>query len=189
MDKKSKRIYIASPIRPVSEAGTKEYDEELKENIDNVKEYCKMVTAAGNTPLSSILLCKEFLNEDDPEDRDKGMQIGLDLVSVSDEVWVFSNRITEGMAAEIRLATELGIPVRIIKIIDEHDIDVFFSLLDEFENAEKDKETDEIEADTDPVSDEDDEDDDDDSEFDFAEKLLKALFNEGSDHGTKNGGK
>ena len=48
MDKKSKRIYIASPIRPVSEAGTKEYDEELKENIDNVKEYCKMVTAAGN---------------------------------------------------------------------------------------------------------------------------------------------
>lgn len=43
------------------------------------------------------------------------MAAGLSLLWFCDEVWVFSDQPTDGMRAEIKLARNLNIKVRIIK--------------------------------------------------------------------------
>jgi hypothetical protein len=40
------------------------------------------------------------------------MTIGLELLKICDELWAFGDRVSEGMAGEIEIADELGIPVR-----------------------------------------------------------------------------
>jgi hypothetical protein len=50
------------------------------------------------------LLFPQFLNDDDPEERRLGLFFGNAIMSKCSEVWVFGNRISSGMAAEIRRA-------------------------------------------------------------------------------------
>lgn len=45
-------------------------------------------------------------------ERDTGMKLGLRWLEEADEVWVFGNKISEGMAIEIKKANELNKPVR-----------------------------------------------------------------------------
>ena len=74
------------------------------------------------------LFFPEFLSEDKQEEREAGIQFGLEWLSGCDELWVIGNRITEGMKREIAVAEELGIPVK-------HHIPVLVlegELLDEF---------------------------------------------------------
>ena len=72
--------------------------------------------AAGGIPLCSPLYCIYGLNldEQNPDDRALGLEIGMDMLRNADEVNVFSEHISEGMAAEIQLASQLGIPVRML---------------------------------------------------------------------------
>ena len=50
------------------------------------------------------ILCPQFLNDDDPEERRLGLFFGNAIMSKCSEVWVFGDRISSGMAAEIRRA-------------------------------------------------------------------------------------
>ena len=43
----------------------------------------------------------QFLEEDDPEERQLGIDMGLVLLSKCHELWVFGNRISSGMSVEI----------------------------------------------------------------------------------------
>lgn len=38
----------------------------------------------------------QYLDDNKPEERKKGMQMGLDLLDHCDELWVFGNNISEG---------------------------------------------------------------------------------------------
>ncbi len=40
------------------------------------------------------------------------MEMGRELLTICDELWVFGDRISEGMAAEIELAEGLSLRVR-----------------------------------------------------------------------------
>jgi hypothetical protein len=42
------------------------------------------------------------------------MDMGLQLLELCDELWVFGPRISEGMKAEIELARKLGKPTKYI---------------------------------------------------------------------------
>lgn len=53
-----------------------------------------------------------------------GMAAGLSLLWFCDEVWVFGDQTTDGMRAEIRLAHNLNIKVKIIK---PHEIEKILS--------------------------------------------------------------
>ena len=109
------RIYVCCPVRPKAkdpEAAVRE----LKENLNRAERACRLIIEAGGIPLCSPLYCIYGLNLDEqkPEDRRLGLEIGLDMLRASDEVAVFSEHISEGMAEEIKLASKIGIPVRMV---------------------------------------------------------------------------
>ena len=61
-----------------------------------------------------------MLDDSDPEQRAIGLKLGHRLLSVCQEVWVCGGRISSGMAGEIALAENLGIPVRYVGALAEY---------------------------------------------------------------------
>ena len=66
----------------------------------------------GVVPLAPHTIFTQFLDEKIPEERSKGLQMGLEIMKQCGEVYVFGARITEGMATEIEAAVRLGIPIQ-----------------------------------------------------------------------------
>lgn len=113
---KSKQfIYVCSPLRAKS-SDPVEVRKEVEDNLDRAKEACRMVSVLGAVPVAPHLYCTQFLDDSVPDEREAGMDIGLEFMrsGLIDECWVFSEHISEGMLAEITLASDLDIPVRMI---------------------------------------------------------------------------
>ena len=90
-----KYCYVCSPYRG-----------NLFKRIRN-KRYAKMLTKKainmGYTPITPHLYITQVLNDKIPEEREKGLEIGLDLLDIC-EVILLGTRygISEGMAGELR---------------------------------------------------------------------------------------
>ena len=95
-----KKIYIYSPLR-----------DNYALNITRAKWYCREVAKRGHIPIAPHVYCTQFLEDTDPEEREMGMEIGLNLLDICDEVWVFGYQLSTGMKAEIERAANKGIPV------------------------------------------------------------------------------
>ena len=113
--KRKPKIYVCCPVRPKAN-DPDEAVGELKRNLDRAERACRLIIEAGGIPLCSPLYCIYGLSLDEqkPDDRALGLEIGMDMLRSADEVIVFSEHISEGMAAEINLASQLGIPVRML---------------------------------------------------------------------------
>lgn len=96
-----KKVFICSP-----------YKDNPEENYKKALEHCKFVAKQGFLPIAPHVYFTRFLNEED--EREIGIEMGLQLLSECDELWVFGSRITEGMQKEIQFAKERGIPVKFI---------------------------------------------------------------------------
>jgi len=83
----------------------------LQENYEKAVEYCKWVVQEGHAPIASHVMLHGLLADDCPFQRKQGLAAGLALTEIADEVWVFGERITRGMAGEIAHAAKIGIPV------------------------------------------------------------------------------
>ena len=92
-------VYIASPF-----AG----DE--GRNTENAIRYCRFAVDSGAIPWAPHLFLPRFMSE--PEERDEAMFMDMVFLGKCEQLWVFGNRITDGMAVEIRKARKRGIPVR-----------------------------------------------------------------------------
>lgn len=99
-------VYICSPY-----AGDRE------ENTRRARLYSRYVISCGAIPFASHLLYPQFLRDDVQEERQIGMECGMTLLALCDEIWVFGDRISKGMAAEIEYAKEAYIPVRYFALI------------------------------------------------------------------------
>lgn len=110
------RIYVCSPLRPKADAEKQpeRAKKEFEENLDRARTACRLVMNLGAVPLCSHLFCTAFLDDGIPSERRQGMELGLEMLKDADELWCFSERISEGMAAEIAEASKLGIPVRML---------------------------------------------------------------------------
>ena len=102
-----KKVYICAPL-----AG------DVQGNLEKAKRYSEYALRCGAAPVTPhfYAMC---LNDSIPKEREMGIAAGLSLLWFCDEVWVFGDETTEGMAQEIKLAHNLNIKVRIIK---EHEI-------------------------------------------------------------------
>ena len=105
------RIYVCSPYRPRMEPPELE-KRELADNIDRAKTACRLVAELGAVPICSHLFCTQFLDDNIASEREQGRRIGLEMLKDADELWCFSEYISEGMMAEIQEASRLGLPVR-----------------------------------------------------------------------------
>lgn len=97
----SKRVYICSPLRG-----------NVEHNQDKARIYCRFAFESGYVPICPHIYYPQFLDDDDKNERAAGMRYGLEVMWQARELWVFGERITEGMRAEIELAKDLKIHVK-----------------------------------------------------------------------------
>ena len=73
----------------------------------------------GVSPIVPHLLFPQFLKEEDLEERDLGIRLGLVQLAMCDELWVFGKEISQGMSKEISFAEERGIPIKYFSDFEE----------------------------------------------------------------------
>ena len=91
--------YICSPYR-----------DNPRVNVMRARQYCKFAVSKGRIPFAPHLYFPQFLSEID--EREKAMSMNLELLRLCSEVWVFGERITEGIKAEIAHAELLRKNIR-----------------------------------------------------------------------------
>ncbi len=98
-----KKVYICAPLG--GDAGG---------NIERAKRYARYALKCGAAPVVPhfYALC---LDDGVPEEREAGMAAGLSLLWFCDELWVFGDRVTEGMASEIQFGQSLNIRTKSIR--------------------------------------------------------------------------
>jgi len=84
-------------------------------NISRAAEYSRQVAEAGHVPITPHLYLTRFLDDMDPDDRARGIALGLEMLTKCDELWVFGSVRSAGMAAEIEAAEKRGILIRIME--------------------------------------------------------------------------
>jgi len=94
-------VYICSPF-----AG------DTERNIERAKGYCRFAVTRNCIPLAPPLHYPQFMDDDDKEQRELGLFFALVLLGKCDELWVFGDRISNGMAREIAKAEKRGMPIR-----------------------------------------------------------------------------
>ena len=86
-------VYICSP-----------YAGDIAGNVDAARRYSRFAVDKGYIPIAPHLLFPQFLDDNNPTDRELGLFFGNALMSKCAEVWVFGSRISSGMEAEIKRA-------------------------------------------------------------------------------------
>ena len=84
-------VYICSP-----------YAGEIEKNVKAAQEYSRFAVEKGYIPIAPHLLFPQFMDE--ATERWLGLKMGIVLLGKCEQVWVFGDVISEGMAAEIEKA-------------------------------------------------------------------------------------
>ena len=83
--------------------------------------YCRFAVHRGCIPIAPHIYFTRFLDDRNPEDRRLGLFMGQVLLSKCVELWVFGDRITDGMEQEILKAEARGMPIRYFdESMEEH---------------------------------------------------------------------
>ena len=99
-------IYICSP-----------YAGDVEKNRLLAKIYCRVAVKNGMVPIAPHLLYPQFLHDDSEEERTLGMECGLELLDLCDEIWVMTSEgISKGMQKEIEYARKACIPIRFFNL-------------------------------------------------------------------------
>jgi len=101
IEAEKKIVFICSP-----------YKDDIEVNTARAKRYGRFAVTKKVVPIIPHLMYPRFLNEDSPDERAMGLEMGLVLLSNCHEIWVFGNRISRGMEIEIEKAKEIKIPIR-----------------------------------------------------------------------------
>lgn len=94
-------VYIASPF-----AG------DTERNIEKAQSYCRFAVGKGYLPLAPHLHFPQFMDDGDSEQRDLGLKFALILLGKCEELWVFGDRVSEGMSREIAKAKRRGMLIQ-----------------------------------------------------------------------------
>lgn len=81
-------------------------------NTAKARNYSRFAADNGYIPFTPHLLFPQFLDDTNPRERDLGLHFGRAFLPKCAEVWVFGDRITSGMNAEIRQAKRKGKRIR-----------------------------------------------------------------------------
>lgn len=107
--KKRKIVFICSPLRG-----------DFDNNRDIAESLCRIAALKGHLPIAPHVYFTRFLDEFQEVERTLGIESGLQLLELCDEIWVFNIGsvnddgtpvLTEGMAAEVEHAKQLGKPI------------------------------------------------------------------------------
>lgn len=94
-------VYICSP-----------YSGNIAANEENARRYCRFALEHNAIPLAPHLLYPQFMDENSPAEREMGLLFGIVLLGKCSKMWVFGDRISSGMAAELDKAKRKNQPIR-----------------------------------------------------------------------------
>lgn len=98
-----KTVFVGHPV-----AG------DIEGNVKRVLKICEDIHRGGEAvPVAPYLVSLQYLKDELVEDRQLGIEANLECFrrKYVDELWLYGDRISSGMRAEIALARELNIPV------------------------------------------------------------------------------
>lgn len=101
---KRKTVYVCAPF-----GGT--IDDQIRNTTLTIRR-CRQLYDQGCNPIAPQIYYPRFLDDNDPAERRDGLDAALDWLKHCDVVYVYGDRITPGMKAEIELAQKRGIPVK-----------------------------------------------------------------------------
>ena len=84
----------------------------IKENVQNARRYSRFAYLSGYMPITPHLLYPRFLDDHMPQERLDGMDMGLRLLDLCEELWVFGDRYSSGMQREIAHAIARFMTIR-----------------------------------------------------------------------------
>lgn len=84
----------------------------MEANKRKANEYCARAAKMGVIPLAPHTIFTQYLNDTLPDQRQQGLEMGLELLRRCDELWVCGGVISEGMRGEIAFAARYNILTR-----------------------------------------------------------------------------
>lgn len=88
------------------------YSGDVERNKAYLRKCMAQVLAEGHAPVAGHAYLPDVLDDSDPEQRQRGIRAGHDLLSICNEVHVFADHgISSGMWQDIRFAWEASIRV------------------------------------------------------------------------------
>ena len=92
-------VYICSP-----------YVGDIERNTYRARVFSRFAVEKKYIPIAPHLLCPQYLNEE--TERWLGLKMGIVFMGKCEEIWVFGDVISEGMAAEIDKAKRMRKKIR-----------------------------------------------------------------------------
>lgn len=86
-------VYICSP-----------YSGDIDINVKKARAFCRFALEKNCIPLAPHLLFPQFMDDDIPQERELAMFMNMVLLGKCNELWVFGDTISKGMAQEIEKA-------------------------------------------------------------------------------------
>ena len=94
-------VYICSP-----------FSGDVEGNTERTRQFCRFALEHGQIPLAPHLMFPQFVNDEDPEERNLALFMDIVLQGKCQELWVLGDVISEGMSVEIETAKRRRQPVR-----------------------------------------------------------------------------
>lgn len=92
-------VYICSP-----------YAGDVETNAENARRYSRFAVEHMAIPFAPHLLMPQYMDEG--TERELALRMGIIFLSKCEQIWVFGDHISSGMAYEIRKATNMGKKIR-----------------------------------------------------------------------------
>lgn len=83
---------------------------DVERNLMNARQYCRFAAERDAVSLTPHLLLPQFMSEE--TERNAAMAMNRVILERCDELWLFGDEITDGMAQEFVWAKQRGMPIR-----------------------------------------------------------------------------
>ncbi len=94
-------VYICSP-----------YSEDTDHNTEMAKKYSRFALEQHCIPFAPHLLFPQFMNDNDPKERETAIFMNMVLLGRCEELWVFGENYSAGIQQEIRKAKHKRMKIR-----------------------------------------------------------------------------
>ena len=84
----------------------------VKGNVRNARQYSRFAYLSGYMPITPHLMYPLFLDDKQTKERPDGRDMGLRLLDLCEELWVFGDRYSSGMQREIAHAIARFMTIR-----------------------------------------------------------------------------